>query len=71
MKGNLTNVNNQWMVRFFDGYTSKTIHLHPSEKHNPMIPLNEGSEVEFDIYDGIEEINGVDCFAKILIPHNF
>jgi hypothetical protein len=67
MKGHLIKTNNQWMVRFFDGSFSKEIYLY-SDKESSLV---EGAEVEFDIYDEVNEDFGVDRFARIYIPHNF
>jgi hypothetical protein len=69
MKGKLVKVNGNWAVRFFDSYSMSTIPLHP--KDNDFVNLNEGVEVEFDIHDENQIIEGYDRFAKIYIPHNF
>jgi hypothetical protein len=69
MKGKLIRVGNSWAVRFFDSHTMSTIPLHPID--NDFASLNEGSEVEFDIHDEHQLIEGQDRFAKLFIPHNF
>jgi hypothetical protein len=68
MKGKLVKFNGDWVIQYFDAFSVSNIPLHPADKTSF---LNEGSEVEFDIFDEEVMIEGKDRFARILIQHNF